>query len=266
VITESVSPQVLWPPNGKLVPVHVSGNISDNVATVNSVQYNVQDSETGGQILSGPVMLGQDGHYSFRIRLQARRAGQDLNGRQYTINVIASDTQGNSNNDSAVVIVPHDRGHRNGGSGAGGAAGGPDVSGRFGGRGSRQHGSGSGSGLGASNRLHFGGPGEGQQNSISVPGSNNTVTQNVTNNQSNTYNFNNSFNTTVTNPPAPVTNPTPTPVPINNGGDQGDQGDQGDGSGHDHGNGDSGDQGQGHGNGNGSDNGNGNGHDKHGGD
>jgi hypothetical protein len=105
--------------------VHVSGAIADPVpgAQVNSVQYSVVDSEAGGQILNGPVAL-VNGQYSFVVRLQARRAGQDFNGRQYAINNNTTDTANNVNSHSAVVTVPHDQGHRRFGFGDGGNRGG----------------------------------------------------------------------------------------------------------------------------------------------
>jgi hypothetical protein len=192
-ITESVSPQILWPPNGRFVPVTVSGTITDTGATVNSVQYNVQDSEGINNIGNTPVTLS-NGHYSFVVDLQARRSGQDKAGRMYTIDILASDTgtPPTSATDSEVVIVPHDRGHRGldlGGTGNSGPLGGQFQGGAADAR------------LGAGNRLRIGGAGEGQTNSVSVPGNGNTVTVTVNNNQTNTYNITNSFNTTVATPP-----------------------------------------------------------------
>ena len=213
-ISESVNPQVLWPPNGRLVPVHVSGTISDDVGTVNSVQYTVQDSEaaTTAPILSGPVTLSNSGQYSFTVDLQALCSGHDHNGRQYTINITAGDNAGVSATDFAIVTVPHDQGHR-GRSGGSNLNGGNTGAGTGGLGPSGRHGVSGGAG-GASNRLSFGGPGQGQVNTVTVPGNNNTVTQNVTNTQTNNYTFNNSFKTTVTNPPVSTpSSPAPTPTP-----------------------------------------------------
>jgi hypothetical protein len=261
-ITEAVSPKVLWPPNGREVPVTVSGMITDTGAPLSSVglQYNVQDSETGttSPNMTPQIQLTQSGMYSFTVELQARRSGHDRPGRIYTINVFASDMTGGSDMAFAKVIVPHDQGHRfffggNGGGNSGdngGSSGTNDLGRRFGSR--------SSGAFGASNSVHLGGSGQGQTNSVTVPGSNNTVTTNITNNT--TYNINNSFNTTVTAPSTP-SSPAPTGGDHGNGGDQGDEGDSGDqGGGSDHGNG------NGHGNGNDNGNGNGNGNNKQGGD
>ena len=110
-ITESVSPRVLWPPNGRRVPVTVSGTVTDRGATLNPVQFNVHNSETGTTTHNRLVTLNGNGQYSFIVDLQARRSGRDKAGRLYTINILASDSHGASGTDSAFVIVPHDQGH-----------------------------------------------------------------------------------------------------------------------------------------------------------
>ena len=229
-ITEKASPTILWPPNGRMVPVTVSGTITDMGSTVTSAEYTIHDSETG--TTSAPVAITSlSGSYSFMVELQARRAGSDRAGRDYTISVSAVDQAGTEATDSADVIVPHDMGHHG-------------FRGRLGTGGFGQNGRHGGAGAGgASNSLRFGGPGQGQTNTVSVTGNNDTVTQNVTNNQTNIYNITNSFNTT-----APVSFPS-------GGGDEGDHGGEGDGHGHGDGNGndgngnDQGDQGNGNGNG-----------------
>jgi hypothetical protein len=50
-------------------------------------------------------------HFSFAVPLEARRLGQDNDGRQFRIVVNASDKAGNQSSASVVVVVPHDNGH-----------------------------------------------------------------------------------------------------------------------------------------------------------
>jgi hypothetical protein len=111
-ITISASPTTLWPPNGKTVPVTVSGTIVDTDSGVNpsTAAYSVAD-EYGEVQPSGPITLGAGGTYSFAIPLQASRSGTDKNGRTYTITVSAKDNAGNLGSTSTVVAVPHDQGH-----------------------------------------------------------------------------------------------------------------------------------------------------------
>jgi glycosidase len=112
VVGISASPTSLWPPNGKMVPVTVSGAISDSLSGVDpgSVTFSVAD-EYGSVQPSGPVSLGPGGTYSFAVSLLASRNGSDHNGRLYTITVSAKDLAGNPGSASTVVTVPHDQGH-----------------------------------------------------------------------------------------------------------------------------------------------------------
>ena len=111
-VTVTASPSSLWPPNGKMVPVTVSGRITDNLSGVNpsTVAFIVVD-EYGSVQPSGPVTLGSGGSYSFTVSLQASRNGNDMDGRQYVITVSAKDFAGNLGSAATVVTVPHDRGH-----------------------------------------------------------------------------------------------------------------------------------------------------------
>jgi hypothetical protein len=55
----------------------------------------------------GTVTLDAAGNYSFTILLRASRGRSDLNGRQYTIGVNASDNAGNRTAKWTRVAVPH---------------------------------------------------------------------------------------------------------------------------------------------------------------
>ena len=112
VITLSATPKVLWPPTGKMVPVTVSGTITDTGSgvNVNSAAYAVKD-EYGEVQPKGSLTLGVGGSYSFTVLLQASRLGPDRDGRRYMITVRASDNAGNSGSKTGVVTVPHDQGN-----------------------------------------------------------------------------------------------------------------------------------------------------------
>ncbi len=112
VITVSANPSMLWPPNGKMVNVTVSGTVTDATSGVNgnSAKFAVAD-KYGSVQPSGLVTLGANGAFSFTIALQASRLGADNNGRTYTITVTAQDNVGNQSSGSAIVMVPHDQGH-----------------------------------------------------------------------------------------------------------------------------------------------------------
>jgi glycosidase len=106
------NPSSLWPPNGRMIPVTVSGTITDSLSGVNpsTADFVVVD-EYGGIQPSGPVSLGPGGSYSFTVSLQASRKENDQDGRQYTITVSAYDFAGNLGSAAATVTVPHQQGH-----------------------------------------------------------------------------------------------------------------------------------------------------------
>jgi Pro-kumamolisin, activation domain/Bacterial Ig-like domain (group 1) len=109
-ITVSATPGMLWPPNGKMVEVTISGTIADSGSGVNggTAAYAVTD-EYGLVQPSGSITLDENGNYSFTIQLQASRLGTDKDGRQYTITVTAQDNAGNGGSASTVVVVSHDQ-------------------------------------------------------------------------------------------------------------------------------------------------------------
>jgi hypothetical protein len=131
ITINTVSPNVLWPPNGKFVTVTVTGVGSDALSGVNasSLAFHVVDEyrtvEPSGPITSispaGPNAFGGDAQvaFTFQVMLQARRHGFDRDGRQYTIDVTLSDMAGNASLDTATVIVPHDKGRKHGFHGTG---------------------------------------------------------------------------------------------------------------------------------------------------
>ena len=131
ITIDSVTPDVLWPPNGKFVAVRVTGIASDSLSGVNasSLGFHVVDEygkvEPSGSLTEitpmNPTSFGGSAQvdFTFQVMLQARRFGFDRDGRHYTIDVTASDMAGNTGVGSAVVIVPHDMGRKHGFHGTG---------------------------------------------------------------------------------------------------------------------------------------------------
>jgi hypothetical protein len=110
-ITVSATPATLWPPNGNMVPVTITGTITDTGSGVDASTATFGVTDKYGLVQpSGHVTLGGDGSYTFTIQLQASRNGSDQDGRQYTITVRAQDKAGNKGSASTVVTVPHDQG------------------------------------------------------------------------------------------------------------------------------------------------------------
>jgi virginiamycin B lyase len=110
LIALSATPTILWPPNGKTVPVTVWGKMVDLGSGVdaNSAVYSVIDEYHQVQP-TGHITLDIAGNYSFKILLLASRQGHDKNGRQYMIRVSVVDNASNRAAKWQVVNVPHDR-------------------------------------------------------------------------------------------------------------------------------------------------------------
>lgn len=110
-VTLSATPMSLWPPNGKILPVTLSGTIRDTepACTMKTATYAVRD-EYGEVQPSGPLTLDAGGAYSFTVWLPATRLGTDLDGRFYTIALTASNNAGKTESKVATVVVPHDQG------------------------------------------------------------------------------------------------------------------------------------------------------------
>ena len=148
VVLVAASPPILWPPNGRIQDVVVSGVTVDNLggSGVNPATLRYQVLDEYGQVQpAGAVplsdlrpipFLGQTAYaFSFTVPLQVSRLGTDRDGRQYAILVTDRDNAGNAGIGGTLVTVPHDMGQHNGqggnsnGNGGGGVIAGPSQGG-----------------------------------------------------------------------------------------------------------------------------------------
>lgn len=104
ITTLSTNPNVLWPPNHKMVPVAVSvqsnGGCGTTTCKITSVTSNEPVDADGDWIITGNLTL----------YLRAERQGNG-SGRVYTITVQCTDTAGNVTSKATTVNVVHDQGH-----------------------------------------------------------------------------------------------------------------------------------------------------------
>jgi len=108
----NANPDVLWPPNGKSVPVNVSGTMTDTGSglELSTARYSVHDEYNEVQP-SGTIGVSAGGAYSINMSLIAARDGNDKDGRQYSVSVTIKDKAGNVGSCLAHIDVPHDKGH-----------------------------------------------------------------------------------------------------------------------------------------------------------
>ncbi len=98
-VSVTATPDVLEPPNGKLIDVYIYGSSSDAMSGMDYTNFSIEDEYD----LVEPV-IGGFGTY---IQLEAARDGTDKDGRLYTIIVDTADRAGNQAVAQAFVTVPH---------------------------------------------------------------------------------------------------------------------------------------------------------------
>jgi len=108
----TASPNVLWPPNHKMVPVVVAISAEDNceeavTCRITSVSSNEPVDGLGDGDTSPDWVITGDRS----LKLRAERSGKGT-GRVYTVTVTCTDPSGNSSPGEVTVKVPHDRGKK----------------------------------------------------------------------------------------------------------------------------------------------------------
>jgi pimeloyl-ACP methyl ester carboxylesterase len=102
IASVAADPDVLWPPNHKMVAVTIAVEVSDDsdpdpVCAISGVTAN--EPIDGDFAITGPLT----------VDLRAERLGSGV-GRVYTVAVECSDASGNVASAGADVLVPHDQG------------------------------------------------------------------------------------------------------------------------------------------------------------
>ena len=107
----TVSPNILWPPNHKMVPVAVGVTVTDacDAGVSNSCRI---VSVTSNEPINGPGDGNTAPDYQITgrltLNLRAERSGSG-SGRIYTVGVACTDASGNSSTEAVAVKVPHDK-------------------------------------------------------------------------------------------------------------------------------------------------------------
>jgi len=103
-------PSRLWPPNGRVVSVLISGRVGGIAADcpLTRARYHVTDSQGWGS--DGIPAVQNDGATSFMLPLVARREGADQESRRYEIIVKVENLIGAATSNAVQVVVPHDQG------------------------------------------------------------------------------------------------------------------------------------------------------------
>lgn len=102
-IAASASPDVMWPPNHKMVPVTIHAATSDNCGGDVDIKIT--------SVSSNEPVDGIDWEITgvLTLNLRAERLGNGT-GRIYTVLLTATDASGNQSTKEVFISVPHDRG------------------------------------------------------------------------------------------------------------------------------------------------------------
>ena len=87
----------------------IAGTGADGISGLSQVSYVVTD-EYGGTFTVGTRSLtGTSANWSETLRVEARKNGDDLDGRRYHIVATITDVSGRTSTASTDVVVLHDR-------------------------------------------------------------------------------------------------------------------------------------------------------------
>ena len=95
------TPDVIWPPKHKMMPVTITGGVNANGSDIESVHISVSDEY--GKCNYNDLTFGST------IMLEAWRNGNDKDGRTYTITVDVTNEGGLTASKTATVTVLHDK-------------------------------------------------------------------------------------------------------------------------------------------------------------
>ena len=108
----SADPNVLWPPNHKMITVRIHAQVTDTCGTATWKIISVSSNEAADAKGSGHTATDWKITGDHTLTLRAERSGKG-SGRVYTITIQARDVSGNTAQKSLTVAVPHDHSKSN---------------------------------------------------------------------------------------------------------------------------------------------------------
>lgn len=107
-LSVTLSPTTLWPPNNKPVQITATVTAIDDYDPEPEIKL---ESITANETLAdGDILDAQLATDDRSFSLAAKRDGNNMAGRIYTVTYSATDASGNKTTASATITVPHDQG------------------------------------------------------------------------------------------------------------------------------------------------------------
>lgn len=107
----TANPSTIKGNNGKPVAVTLSGNGADAISGLASVSYVVTDEYGDPLGIAARTLSGLSATWTETLNLEARRNGNDLNGRLYRVTATITDLAGHTATSTTEILVPHDQGN-----------------------------------------------------------------------------------------------------------------------------------------------------------
>lgn len=111
-VSMSANPARIFPPNGKMIPVTLTLNASDAVSGLSSVSYVVTDEYGTSLSIPTRALSGNSASWTETLMVEARRDGEDRDGRLYTVTATVTDVAGHTSTATTEIVVSHDQRNR----------------------------------------------------------------------------------------------------------------------------------------------------------
>ena len=108
-VSISANPDQITPPNGKMVPVTLTLEGADAISGLASVSYVVTDEYGASLSIPTRTLSGNSASWTETLSLEARRNGDDLDGRLYRVTATLTDVAGNTSTATTDIVVSHDQ-------------------------------------------------------------------------------------------------------------------------------------------------------------
>ena len=107
-----IGPQgIWWAPSDRDVSVVISGSVSVKPGCEVTARYSFEDNDG---MLSGDLLLNEDGSFAQELTANVSRSGKDKEGKIYNGMLYAEDEDGKTGEVGFYVTVMHDRGKKTG--------------------------------------------------------------------------------------------------------------------------------------------------------
>jgi uncharacterized lipoprotein YddW (UPF0748 family) len=105
----SADPSIIRGNNGKPFAVTLSGVGADGVSGLANISYVVTDEYGAPLGIQTRTLVGQSAAWAETLNVEARRNGNDLDGRRYLVTATITDAAGHTSTAEAEILVPHDQ-------------------------------------------------------------------------------------------------------------------------------------------------------------